>query len=80
MTKYTTAQVAILLGIKAGTVRSHIAHGVLQAEYTRGKYWITQEELDRFQAERRKSGQRITKPCGRQERGWQWRKKSTIKI
>lgn len=57
MTDYTAKEAAPLLGISPGSMRTFIKRGLIVAT-KRGRDWfITQDEIDRYNRERRKAGQ-----------------------
>ena len=52
---YTTNEVASILGLKPRSVTRHIERHNLKAEKIGRDYLISQEELERFKRERRKT-------------------------
>lgn len=53
---YTTSQVAKMLGLQIDTITQYAKKGIIKAEKPGRDYIISQEAIDQFQRERRKSG------------------------
>lgn len=56
MELYTTSEVAAVLGVQPKTVTRYIERGLIAAEKRGRDYFIAQDELERFQRERRGRG------------------------
>lgn len=52
----TTDEAAIVLGVQPRTITRYIERGILKAEKKGRDYLIPQEEIERFQRERRRAG------------------------
>ncbi len=56
MPELTTPEAAALLGVQPKTISRYIKRGLIAAEKRGRDYFITQEEIERFKAERRGRG------------------------
>lgn len=67
MNDYTTAEAAALLDVQRDTVQRYIKRGLITAEKRGRDYFITADELERFQRERRSVGYPKGKPRKHEE-------------